>query len=155
MVISVWACQSLQLSLTLCGHMDCSQSAPLSIGFSMQEYWSGLPCLPPGDLPVLGMEPVSLMSPALAGSFFTTSATWEALYLSYFHCGLQGQIHLENSLLVIFWRREWQSTLVFLSGEFHGQRSLAGYSPWGCKESDMTEQLTCATRITHVRIIIS
>ena len=100
MVISVWACQSLQLSLTLCGHMDCSQSAPLSIGFSMQEYWSGLPCLPPGDLPVLGMEPVSLMSPALAGSFFTTSATWEALYLSYFHCGLQGQIHLENSLFI-------------------------------------------------------
>ena len=33
----------------------------------------------------------------------------------------------------------WQSTLVFLPGEFHGQRSLAGYSPWGCKESDATE----------------
>ena len=32
------------------------------------------------------------------------------------------------------WRREWQSTPVFLPGEFHGQRSLAGYSPWGCKE---------------------
>ena len=32
-----------------------------------------------------------------------------------------------------------QPTLVFLPGEFHGQRSLAGYSPWGCKESDMTE----------------
>ena len=31
------------------------------------------------------------------------------------------------------WRREWQPTLVFLPGEFHGQRSLAGYSPWGCK----------------------
>ena len=42
----------------------------------------------------------------------------------------------------ILWRREWQSTPVFLSGEFHGQRSLAGYSPWGCKESDVTEQLT-------------
>ena len=40
------------------------------------------------------------------------------------------------------WRREWQSTPVFLPGEFHGQRSLAGYSPWGCKEQDMTEQLT-------------
>ena len=33
------------------------------------------------------------------------------------------------------WRRKWQSTPVFLSGKFHGQRSLAGYSPWGCKES--------------------
>ena len=37
------------------------------------------------------------------------------------------------------WRREWQPTLVFLPGEFHGQRSLVGYSPWGRKESDMTE----------------
>ena len=37
------------------------------------------------------------------------------------------------------WRREWLATPVFLPGEFHGQRSLAGYSPWGRKESDMTE----------------
>ena len=37
------------------------------------------------------------------------------------------------------WRRDWQSTPVFLSGESHGQRSLAGYSPKGCKESDITE----------------
>ena len=37
------------------------------------------------------------------------------------------------------WSRKWQSTPVFLPGKFHGQRSLAGYSPWGCKESDMTE----------------
>ena len=40
------------------------------------------------------------------------------------------------------WRREWLPTLVFLPGKFHGQRSLVGYSPWGHKESDMTEQLT-------------
>ena len=40
------------------------------------------------------------------------------------------------------WRREWLPTPVFLPGEFHGQRSLVGYSPWGCKESDMTEWLT-------------
>ena len=40
------------------------------------------------------------------------------------------------------WRREWQSTPVFLPGESHGQRSLAGYNPQGCKESDVTEQLT-------------
>ena len=51
--------------------------APLSIGFSRQEYWSGLPCPPPGDLPNSGIEPVSLMTPALAGRFFTTSTTWE------------------------------------------------------------------------------
>ena len=44
--------------------------APLSMGFPRQEYWSGLPCPPPGDLPNPGIEP---MSPALAGVFFTTS----------------------------------------------------------------------------------
>ena len=43
-----------------------------------QEYWSGLPCPPPGDLPDPGIEPLSLMFPALAGWFFTTSATWES-----------------------------------------------------------------------------
>ena len=37
------------------------------------------------------------------------------------------------------WRRKWQSTPVFLPGKFHGKRSLVGYSPWGCKETDMTE----------------
>ena len=54
--------------------------APLSIGFSRQEYWSGLPCPSPGDLPDPGIEPVSLTSPALAGGFFTTRTTWEAPY---------------------------------------------------------------------------
>ena len=45
------------------------------MGFSRQEYWSGLPCPPAGDIPDPGIEPVSLMSPALAGRFFIPSAT--------------------------------------------------------------------------------
>ena len=49
---------------------------PLSMGFSRQEYWSDLPCLSLGDLPNPGIEPTSLMSPALAGGFFTTNSTW-------------------------------------------------------------------------------
>ena len=40
------------------------------------------------------------------------------------------------------WRREWSPTPVFLPGEFHGQRSLAGYSPWGCRKLDTAERLT-------------
>ena len=52
--------------------------APLSMGFSRQEYSGGLPCPLLGDLPNPGTEPASLMSPALAGGFFTTSASWEA-----------------------------------------------------------------------------
>ena len=50
------------------------------MGFSRQEYWSGLPCPSPGDLPDPGIEPVSLMPSALAGRLFTTSASWEALF---------------------------------------------------------------------------
>ena len=52
--------------------------APLSIEFSRQEYWSGLPYPPPGHLPDPGIEPTSLTSSAVIGRFFTTSATWES-----------------------------------------------------------------------------
>ena len=52
------------------------------MGFSRQEYWSGLPCPPPGDLPDPEIKPVCLTSAALAGEvFFTTRVTWEALRL--------------------------------------------------------------------------
>ena len=60
-----------------------AHQAPPSMGLSRQEFWNGLPCLPPGDLPDLGIEPSSLKSPALAGRFFTTSTTWEALKCLY------------------------------------------------------------------------
>ena len=40
------------------------------------------------------------------------------------------------------WKKKWQPTPVFLSKKFYGQRGLAGYSPWGCRESDMTKQLS-------------
>ena len=71
---------------------DCEQKGTLCTspfcfvhGFSRQEYWSGLPCPPPGDLPSLGVKAVSLMSPVLAGRFFTTSTTWEALHVYMVH----------------------------------------------------------------------
>ena len=55
-----------------------ARQVPLSMEFSRQEYWSGLPFPSPGDLPDPGIELTSLASPPLAGRFFTTSATWEA-----------------------------------------------------------------------------
>ena len=55
-----------------------SHQVPLSMGFSRQEYWSGLSFPAPGALPHQGTEPASLMSAALAGSLFTISTTWEA-----------------------------------------------------------------------------
>ena len=68
----------LQSCPTFCNPMDYSPQAPLSMGLSKQEYWSGLPCPPPGDIPDPGIEPLSQASPALAGRFFTTSTTCEA-----------------------------------------------------------------------------
>ena len=56
-----------------------ARQTPLSMEFSRQEYWSGLPFPPPGDFPDPEIELMSLVSPTLAGGFFTTGATWEAL----------------------------------------------------------------------------
>ena len=82
--------------------------ARLSMGFSRQEYWSGLPCPPSGDLPNTGIKPLSLMSPALASRFFITSATWESLLSNecwqfdlWFLCLFQTQlvyVHTEISI---------------------------------------------------------
>ena len=67
------SCESVS---TLCDPMDCIvRQIPLSMGFSRQEYWRGLPCPHPGDASDPGIESASLVSPALAGEFFT----WEAL----------------------------------------------------------------------------
>ena len=65
----------VRLSVTL---WAVAGQASRSMGFSWQEYWSGLLCPPVGDLPDPGIELASLMSSALAGWFFTAGATWEA-----------------------------------------------------------------------------
>ena len=71
-MLSCFSHVRLFVTLWTVGHQ-----APLSMGFSRQVYQSGLPYPPPGDLPDPGINHVS-MSPAFAGGFFTTSATWEA-----------------------------------------------------------------------------
>ena len=80
--------KGLLYSVPACCHFSCVQifatpgtvarQAPLSMEFSRQEYWSGLPCPPPGALPDPEIKPKSLMTSQLAGGFFTTSITWEA-----------------------------------------------------------------------------
>ena len=63
---------------------------------------------------------------------------------------LQGRRHRFNPWIgKIPWRRKWQPTTVFLPGEFHGQRILAGYSPRGCKASDTTERFILSLSHTH------
>ena len=78
-VLSLFSC--VQIFVTL---WTVARQAPLSMGFSRQEYWSGLPCPSPEGLPNSGTEPASLMSPELAGRFFITNATWAlVLYTHY------------------------------------------------------------------------
>ena len=68
-------CSNAQLCLSLCNLMDCSPQDPLSIGFFQEEYLNWVPFPFPGGLPDPGIEPMSLMSLALAGGFFTASFT--------------------------------------------------------------------------------
>ena len=89
---------------------------PLSMGFFRQENWSGLPCPPPGDLPDPGIEPVSLMSPALAGRFLTTSTNSEALYMYTY-------LYMCMPLVLFPWRT--QSDKGFIELGFGNWQSLA------------------------------
>ena len=119
-----------------------AHQAPLSVGFSRQEYWSGLPCPPPGDLPDPGIEPLTLTSCALSGGFFTSSTT------------VITALKTPSPNLVPFWDeglglqhmnlRRYNSgdmSLSKLQERVKGQGSLACRSPRSCEESDMTEWL--------------
>ena len=123
-----------QLCPNLWNPIGCSPcQAPLSTEFSRQEYWSGLP------FPTLGLNIL--------------------LYL-YIPSGSVGKEYACNagdlSLIPGSGRslREggWQPTLLFLPGEFHGQRSLVYFCPWGRKESDMTEWLILSLHF-HIAFI--
>ena len=108
-------CNHIEYSLLLLlSHFSRVQfcQAPMSTEFSRQEYWIGLPFPSPGDLPDSGIIPGS---PALQADSLSSEAPGK----SYMYV--------------------WQPTPVFLLGESHEQRSLAGYSPYSCKKLDMTE----------------
>ena len=105
--------KSLQPCPTFCDPMDCRTRLLCPWGFSRKEYRSGLPCLPPGDLPNPGIEPTSLTSPALAARFFTTSATCDALKNMYM-CGEPG---------VGSWER------LFCPGPLLGTNPLPNWAP--------------------------
>ena len=92
------------------------------MGFSRQEYWNGLPFPPPGNLPDPGLEP---MSPALAGRFFIAGTVVKNLSANAGDAGDVGSIP-ELGRSPGGWGRARLPTPVFLPGEFHGQRSLAG-----------------------------
>ena len=76
--------------------------APLSMGFSRQEYWNGLPCPPPGDLLNPGIEPASFTSPALAGRFFTTNTNWEVSFCIYLYKHTHVYTHTYVMYLLVY-----------------------------------------------------
>ena len=96
----MWSCSFVSNSATL---WTIARQAPLSMGFSRQEYWSGLPCPPPEDLPNSGIKPTSLLSPALVGRFFTTSATWMGLAKNFVRIFLSHGISQPNKCDCHYW----------------------------------------------------
>ena len=102
-MLSRFSCVQVLATLWAIAHQ-----APLSMGFSRQENWSGFLCPPSWDLSDPGIEPVSLMSPALAGRFFTSGATWET-----HHVTLGKSIHsaepLVQQLSGLTLRQNWKT----------------------------------------------
>ena len=154
-------CSVAQSCPTFLDPMDCSHQAPLSMGFPGQEYWRGFPFPSPEDLPNPGIEPVSLVSPALAGGCFPLShlgslRTYCFKLLLLLCHGLPRWLSGKESTASV--EDAWDMGLIPGLGRSpgvgngnllqcsclenpHGQRSLVGYSPWGHKESDRTERL--------------
>ena len=97
------AAKSLQY-VRLCATLKkAAHQASLSLGFSRQEHWSGLPFPSAGDLPDPGIKPTSLMSPPLAGRFFTTNITQEAPIIPEGSLNLRERMyHLQAHILSSF-----------------------------------------------------
>ena len=109
-----------QLRLTLRIPWTAAYQAPPSMGVSRQEYWSGLPLIevyvPLGEGNGTLLQYSCLENPIDGGAYY------------YYVTKLK-----RNLVTLGRWRRKWQPTPVFLPRESHGQRSLAGYSPWDCR----------------------
>ena len=108
-----------------------AHQAPLSMEISKQKYWSGLPCLPPGDLPHLRVKPMSLVSPALASRFFNTRTMWEARV----HTHLA--VKFSHWPILIFWKHcifiyLFLAIWVFVAGQ---ELSLDEPRSWGAQAS--------------------
>ena len=101
--------------------------APVSMEFSRQEYWSGLPCPPPGDLPDPGIELVSLKSHALTGRFSTTSTSWEPpiLWLRYWKWN---EVDISSSSSLYTWRRLCLS--LYIKINYHSNAGMFTFLMW-------------------------
>ena len=131
----------------------------LSVGFSRQVYWSGLPFPPPEDLSHPGIEPGSPAASAFQGDSLSPShrrglgkflfspckgECCVALVVKNLPANARRHKRLGFNSCVgeILWRRNWQPTPVFSLVKSHRRRSLAGYRPWGRQESGTAGQLS-------------
>ena len=152
--MSVLCVQSLPSSLT---PWSVARKAPLSMRFSKHDYWSGLLCPPPGDLPNPGIEPVFSCISCIAGGFFAeppnkpfgTHMVQNSKRIFLKHHVLKGVSPTMPFRIPVPLQRE-SSVNIFLCisfqfeqtpGDGDRQGSLVCCSPWGHKKSDMTEQL--------------
>ena len=99
------------------------------------------------------VEKLTGLSKVKSSKFFQAVIVSGSLARDNFFSGKWNFFYLFRCIYgIIFWGSEWQSTPVFLPGKFHGQRSLAGYSPCGRKESDTTERLTHTHTRNHLSL---
>ena len=108
--------------------MNYSPQVFLSMGFSKQECWNGLPRPPLGNLPDPGTEPMSFMSPALAGRFFTTSVPWEArlIFIEQLLCAGHSPWGGVPSSVTFYWGRDEKSFNRMTGNKYHEQNYEAG-----------------------------
>ena len=145
----------LQLCPILWDPMDCSPPGSLSMGFSRQEYWSGLPCLPPRDLPDPGLKP-SLLCLLCLLHWQTGSLPIAPPEKPMIPWG--SYIHNMNSCRIWIWRMAWQLTLVFLPRESPwteepGRLESLGLQSWtrlSDKAQDLSSLFWRGKRSTHL-----
>ena len=109
--------------------------------FSRPEYWSGLPCPSPGDLPTPGIKP---RSPPLQADSLPAEPQGKSVGKNHWEIGWGLEIwwlEVFESLGYHLGRRPWHPTPVLMPGKSHGRRCLVSCSPWDRKEQDMTERL--------------
>ena len=125
--------------------------APLSMGFPRQEYWSGLPYPPPGDLPPPGIKPVSFMSPALVGRFFTLGIRSLILFNKSAHDIEEPRVRVQTKTSIPYAKAfesfkaiSWQPTPAFLPGGSTWTEEPGGLQSMGSQRVDTTERLSTA-----------
>ena len=173
--VCVWVCVCVCVHVCACAHAlaqscltlsnprECSPQAPLSMKFSRQEYWSVLLFPIPRNLPDSGIKPVSLVSPALAGRFFTTEPETKSISkrrLKGITCWLKSRVSWETEGKVYVFTRYGGNSVRFNVLKPRGQilkfLYTATHSTWcqGRKESD-TENLWPMKLLPHKSSIIS